>query len=538
MKKQILIPAAICNLQFVICISLLTANLLLPTISFGQGVGINSTGNAPNSSAMLDIDVSALAANDKKGLLIPRITTTERNAIPSPSAGLMIYNTTTGKINFFNGAYWREIDNTISSSTVAGGTGTGGNAAINDNGVVAGSSSAMLEVSVSAATKKGLLLPRTTTTSIAAPVAGLVIYETTSPADRISFYDGTTWQEPCDAGTTTPAAGSQAQNGIAMNATGASPHQSAILDIDDATKGLLLPRITSAERDALPSPANGLIVYNTTSNRIEYFNGAAWQYLSYTVPAAPTAGTNTPSQTQIIWNWNTVAGATAYYYNTANNFGTATNNGASTSYTQTGLTCAATYTLYIWDSNACGNSTPATTLTQSTSACPSSGGSCGTQIFMTTNMNTGTQVTQATTQAAGQKWCYNDVAANCVTYGGLYQWASAMNLPSTANGALQGGAWQTCDPCGAGGIQGICPAGYHIPTDLEWSRYEYCIESTIVPTGATTLATFQTTKWGRGSMLATAGVYQGPGAKMKATAGAPWADGAASNNLRAPLKTQ
>jgi uncharacterized protein (TIGR02145 family) len=128
-------------------------------------------------------------------------------------------------------------------------------------------------------------------------------------------------------------------------------------------------------------------------------------------------------------------------------------------------------------------------------------------------MNTGTQVTQATTQAAGQKWCYNDVAANCTTYGGLYQWASAMNLASSENSVLHYGTnLPNCDPCGNSGVQGICPAGYHIPTDLEWSRYEYCIENNIAPTGTTTLATFQTTSAWRGTNSTA-----GPGAKMKVT---------------------
>jgi uncharacterized protein (TIGR02145 family) len=129
-------------------------------------------------------------------------------------------------------------------------------------------------------------------------------------------------------------------------------------------------------------------------------------------------------------------------------------------------------------------------------------------------MNTGTRVNQSVTQAAGQKWCYNDLEANCTTYGGLYQWASAMNLPSSANTTLQySSGMPNCDPCGSSGVQGICPAGYHIPTDRELSRYEWCIENTIAPTGSTTLNTFQTTVGWRGS--STAGV--GPGDKMKAT---------------------
>ena len=35
-----------------------------------------------------------------------------------------------------------------------------------------------------------------------------------------------------------------------------------------------------------------------------------------------------------------------------------------------------------------------------------------------------------------------------------------------------------CDPCGPttnhGGVQGMCPPGFHIPSDLEWSQYEWC----------------------------------------------------------------
>jgi uncharacterized protein (TIGR02145 family) len=86
---------------------------------------------------------------------------------------------------------------------------------------------------------------------------------------------------------------------------------------------------------------------------------------------------------------------------------------------------------------------------------------------------------------------------------------------------------ETCNPCGPktghGGIQGICPEGFHIPSDLEWNQYEYCLESAISPTGSTPLSTFQNTQNFRGST--TAGV--GPGSKMKAT---NWGDGAWSTN--------
>lgn len=47
------------------------------------------------------------AASTTKGALIPRMTTTQRDAISSPATGLYIYNTTTGRFEFYNGTYWR-----------------------------------------------------------------------------------------------------------------------------------------------------------------------------------------------------------------------------------------------------------------------------------------------------------------------------------------------------------------------------------------------------------------------------------------------
>jgi len=112
-----------------------------------------------------------------------------------------------------------------------------------------------------------------------------------------------------------------------------------------------------------------------------------------------------------------------------------------------------------------------------------------------------------------EKYCYNNVPANCTTYGGLYQWAEAVGEPYSSNSTSVGGSWQTCDPCGSGGRQGICPAGYHVPTDLEWSRYEWCVENNISPTGTTPLSDFQNNMFGRGINNPTIG----PGAKLKAS---------------------
>lgn len=63
------------------------------------------------------------------------------------------------------------------------------------------------------------------------------------------------------------------QNGLAVTGTNAA---SAALTINSTTRGFLPPRMTSTQRNAIASPATGLVVYNTTDNRLDFYNGTAW----------------------------------------------------------------------------------------------------------------------------------------------------------------------------------------------------------------------------------------------------------------------
>jgi hypothetical protein len=66
-------------------------------------VGINEDGSQPNASALLDVKSTT------KGILIPRMTTTQRTNISSPATGLMVFDSTTNSFWFYNGAAWTEI---------------------------------------------------------------------------------------------------------------------------------------------------------------------------------------------------------------------------------------------------------------------------------------------------------------------------------------------------------------------------------------------------------------------------------------------
>jgi uncharacterized protein (TIGR02145 family) len=62
-----------------------------------------------------------------------------------------------------------------------------------------------------------------------------------------------------------------------------SPNASAILDLSNTTKGFLMPRMSSAQRDAIANPAIGLQIYNTTTNCINYFNQNGWYEITGTI---------------------------------------------------------------------------------------------------------------------------------------------------------------------------------------------------------------------------------------------------------------
>jgi uncharacterized protein (TIGR02145 family) len=78
----------------------------------------------------------------------------------------------------------------------------------------------------------------------------------------------------------------------------------------------------------------------------------------------------------------------------------------------------------------------------------------GTQCWLRENLDIGTRISGSQNQANDgtiQKYCYANLDANCAIYGGLYQWDEMMQYVSIQ------------------GVQGICPTGWHLPTDDDYS---------------------------------------------------------------------
>ncbi len=170
--------------------------------------------------------------------------------------------------------------------------------------------------------------------------------------------------------------GFQMKAQVSINADGAPPNASAMLDVKSSTSGLLPPRMTHTEIDAIASPANGLIIYCTDCGATgagafyQYVNGTWYTILSCVAPSRPVAGISAPSSTQVIWNWNAVSGANGYKWGTTSVYASATDMGTATTKYETGLTCNTAYTRYVWAYNACGSSSPVV-ITQSTTVCSS-----------------------------------------------------------------------------------------------------------------------------------------------------------------------
>ena len=90
----------------------------------------------------------------------------------------------------------------------------------------------------------------------------------------------------------------------------------------------------------------------------------------------------------------------------------------------------------------------------------------GTQCWFKENLNVGAMVQGANDQTNNgvlEKYCYNNDTANCSIYGGLYQWAEAVQYQNGASNTT------SPNPAFSGNVRGICPSGWHVPSDWDWS---------------------------------------------------------------------
>ena len=97
----------------------------------------------------------------------------------------------------------------------------------------------------------------------------------------------------------------------------------------------------------------------------------------------------------------------------------------------------------------------------------------GKQIWMAENLNYAyigvPYIYTETNTSDSSSWCYDNDPANCTKYGRLYTWSAAMDSVGRWSTNGKGCGDETmCSPTYP--VRGICPEGWHLPTELEWGR--------------------------------------------------------------------
>jgi uncharacterized protein (TIGR02145 family) len=100
--------------------------------------------------------------------------------------------------------------------------------------------------------------------------------------------------------------GAYAQVKVGVNPT--TINSSAIFEMESTNKGILFPRMTTTQRNAITSPATGLLIYNTTTNCMEYFNGTGWLNTCTNSITAPGGGGASSGGTAVVSAWSSTVG--------------------------------------------------------------------------------------------------------------------------------------------------------------------------------------------------------------------------------------
>lgn len=494
-------------------IALISASVTL----HAQGVAISdSAGYTPDPSAMLDV------MSVSKGLLPPRIITTERDAISNPAEGLVIFNTSTRALEVFDGDRWRS-----STSDFNCGTSQVVDSSGNYYNTVKMGSRCWMASNLNTGTRVDGTVDQTDNDIVEK-------YCYNNSEDSCSKYGALyQWDEIMQYNTANGSRGICPEGWhIPTDEEWCMLESELDLTVDCSTTGW---RGTDIGTKLMAGGSSGfdapLIGYRSADGNFYQFDVGVYQWTS-TVQSSRAwirhldAGTGQSAKGDELWHYGfsvrcvkdiasppSVINGTASDVTTTTAFvsGEITDLGRA-EITQHGHCWSVNPGPTLEDDlyNAGTTATTSTFTSQLTRLDPGttyyvrayalneqgltyseeisfttggSGGPCpglptitygsqvyntiqfGSQCWMKENLNIGTMVSGSgdqTNNGTIEKYCYDNDPSNCNTYGGLYQWDEMM-LYSTS-----------------GGVQGICPDGWHIPTDEEWCILEQEIDSGVV----------------------------------------------------------
>mgnify|MGYP003762354509 CR=1 FL=1 len=265
--------------------------MLFTALSYAQ-VGVNT--NTPDASSALEIESTT------GGILIPRMTETQRDAIVSPASGLMIYQTDQDfGFYFYNGTQWTSVgmsgpQGPQGPQGIQGETGATGATGPQGPAGADGEDGAQGPIGTTGpAGPQGLAGVDGADGNDGNGIASTV--DNNDGTFTLTFDDNTTFttsdltgpEGPLVSGTngqtlynngTEWVSTSNLYNDGTSIAIGTDDiDSSSVLQIESTTQGVLFPKMTSEQRDLIATPQTGLLIFQIDNSPGFYFyDGTAW----------------------------------------------------------------------------------------------------------------------------------------------------------------------------------------------------------------------------------------------------------------------
>mgnify|MGYP006277583061 CR=1 FL=1 len=230
-----------------------TIALLIGGTGLFAQVAINKDGSEPDASAMFDVQ------SIDKGMLVPRMTASERDNISDPAKGLLIFCTDDNNFYMNKGTAGTPDWQVMSSQWLSNGS----KLYYNSGKVGVGTANPQLDFQVSG--RIGATYGNTSTPSF---VFGDGSENTgfSSPSSKtIAIINNGTQSAHFDI---------NGRMGLGTN----NPNDAALLEISSTTCGFLPPRMSQTQRDAISSPPEGLMIFNNTTMSVNIYNGFFWMH--------------------------------------------------------------------------------------------------------------------------------------------------------------------------------------------------------------------------------------------------------------------